>query len=570
MAQIEARSLVEHAIRVQGQMEEHRQVTEEGWLDIAELLEPRREIMSGSFYKEEEGGKVGAEIYDGSAIAAHKVWTNGMQGSMLGPTMDWFQFRLRNRMLNQIREVKIWMRECEEEIFHTFRRSNFYDSLGEFIGDGGGIGTATIYHEEDEENHTINFSTRHPYEIYIAERLGMVDVVHRKYIMRAREIVSYFGEANCPQEVVFNATQFPLKKYTVLHRVFKNDDYIPTGYEHRFNKKWRSIYLLYEKQHLLDLGGYDDFPYNVWRTTKNSNEVYGRSPGGDAIYDIEKLNMMGKTILEMAQIATKPPLQMSDTLRGRIEYKPAGMTYLRGQELVREMPINPNFPITLELINDTREIIQNHYQVKLFLMLLDVSSREMTATEIIERAGEKAIILGTWVSRLESEVLDQLVTGAFWTEHRAGRLPEPPGVLQDAGADLDIEYQGPLAKAQQRLFQTSGRSQALTAIWPIFERMPNTMHNFGWDQIVRKMAEEHGMPPDEILGTSEVALIRQMLQKQQEAEQMMQTMERGAEMYPKVAGKAAPGSPAEAGMKALGEATGSPIAMTPEQAGANA
>ena len=180
------------------------------------------------------------------------------------------------------------------------------------------------------------------------------------------------------------------------------------------------------------------------------------------------------------------------------------------------MPINPNFLITLELIADTREIIQNHYQVKLFLMLLDVSSRQMTATEIIERAGEKAIILGTWVSRLESEVLDKLVTSTFWTEYRARRLPEPPGVIQDMGADLDIEYQGPLAKAQQRLFQTSGRTQALGAIWPIFDRMPNTLHNFNWDRIAKKMAEEHGMPPDEILGDREVAAIRQMLQKQQQ------------------------------------------------------
>ena len=568
MAEIEAKSLIEHTIRVQTQMEEQRRMTEDQWLDVAELLEPRREVMSPAFYEGEEGGKVGSEIYDGSAIAAHRVWTNGMQGSMLGPTMDWFQFRMRDRMINQIREVKIWMRECEEELFHTFRRSNFYDSLGEFIGDGGGIGTATLYHEEDVENRTINYSTRHPYEIFIAERLGKVDVVHRKYIMRAREVVSYFGKENCPKQVNWNAINAPLHKYTVLHRVFKNDDYIPTGYEHRFNKKWRSIYLLLDEQHLLDLGGYDDFPYAVWRTTKNSNEVYGRSPGSDAIYDIEKLNMMGKTTLEMAQIAVKPPLQMSESLRGRVEYRPAGMTYLRGNEQVAEMPIHPDFPISLELIADTREVIQNHYQVKLFLMLLDVSSRQMTATEIIERAGEKAIILGTWVSRLESEVLDKLVTATFWQEQRAGRLPEPPGIIQDMGADLDIEYQGPLAKAQQRLFQTSGRTQALEAIWPIFDRMPNAMHNFNWDRITRKMAEEHGMPPDEILGDREVAAIRQMVQKQQQAELMMQNMERGAEAYPKLAEKPEPGSPAEAGMKALAEATGSPIAMTPEQAGA--
>ena len=49
---------------------------------------------------------------------------------------------------------------------------------------------------------------------------------------------------------------------------------------------------------------------------------------------------------------------------------------------------------------------------------------------------------------------------------------------------------------------------------------------------------------------------------------MMENMERGAEMYQKGSEAPEPGSPAEAGMKALGETTGSPVAMTPEQAGA--
>lgn len=119
--------------------------------------------------------------------------------------------------------------------------------------------------------------------------------------------------------------------------------------------------------------------------------------------------------------------------------------------------------------------------------------RAMTATEVVGRQGEKAAILGNMVGRLTGELLDSVIDGAYKIESRAGRLAVLPEVLQDE-VNIDIEYLGPLAVAQKKLFQSKGLNHALEEIAPILELQPQTAENIDWDYLIRYAYEVAGAP----------------------------------------------------------------------------
>jgi hypothetical protein len=62
--------------------------------------------------------------------------------------------------------VKQWLEEKEELIYQALAESNFYESMAEYFLDGGSIGTATVWCEEDVASGRILFSSEASRECY--------------------------------------------------------------------------------------------------------------------------------------------------------------------------------------------------------------------------------------------------------------------------------------------------------------------------------------------------------------------------------------------------------------------
>ena len=137
----------------------------------------------------------------------------------------------------------MWLQEVAEGMYAAFQRSNYYDQMHEYFQDGGSIGTATIYSEENIQNEKIVFSARHPKEIYIAENMyGDVDTVHRLYKLSAREAIKKFDKEKLGSDVQDAIKNHPDKKFEFLHTVFPNEDRV-YGKLNAQNKKYVSVYL---------------------------------------------------------------------------------------------------------------------------------------------------------------------------------------------------------------------------------------------------------------------------------------------------------------------------------------
>src|SRR3546814_4077959 len=85
-------------------------------------------------------------------------------------------------------------------------------------------------------------------------------------------------------------------------------------------------------------------PYMVPRWSKDAGEIYGRSPGWNALPDQKMLNEMSRTVLKAAQKAVDPPLMVADDgVLMPLRTHPGGINVVRAGALSND-PLRPLRP----------------------------------------------------------------------------------------------------------------------------------------------------------------------------------------------------------------------------------
>ena len=149
----------------------------------------------------------------------------------------------------------------------------------------------------------------------------------------------------------------------------------------------------------------------------------------------------------------------------------------------------------------------------LFQILVDRPAA--TATEVMERAQEKAALLGPTVGRQQSEFLGPLVEREIDFLSRAGALPPLPDALIEAAGAYEIEYDSPMTRAQ-RAEEGVGILRTAEIVAPYIAVQPDLADNFDGDEIARTAAEVTGVR--KILRTRDaVDEMRQRRVQQQQA-----------------------------------------------------
>jgi len=548
----EGETLAQKIRRRQGQLEEIRKPWESEWQRVSELVQPRREGFTNYWGDHERGKRKGTRIYDGTPGSALLMLADGLMGYLVSPSMQWFRLLMEMEKLMELPGVKLWLQETAEGIYSALQRSNFYDQMHEYFLDGGSIGTATIYCEEDIGKARLNFNTFHPAENFIAENIHkQVDTVHRRFKLSAREAVKKFDKDELSQEVQEASTKQPDKKFEFLHAVFPNEDRM-YGKLNADNKQYVSVYMEYNGKKILQQSGYDDLPYAVWRWRKNSNEWYGRSPALDAIVEIIGLNRFSEDIYTVSHESVNPKYNIPEEMRQRLQLFPGGRNYYKDpKRLITPVNSGVQYPIAVDFINKKEEIIRKHFRVDFFLMLAE-AQRKMTATEIIERQSEKAAILGAVIGRLQNDCLDPIIDRVFSIEYQAGRLPEVPESLLDyGGKGIRVDYLGPLAQAQKQLYKTYGIRATIEELVGIFNLYPEGRDVADFDVVVREIMDARGFPQQAIRDPDVVEQIREARAKLMQQQQQMEQARQMAEAVPKLSKRVESGSPLDE-LKKLG------------------
>jgi len=253
----------------------------------------------------------------------------------------------------------------------------------------------------------------------------------------------------------------------------------------------------------------------VPRFNKDSSSSYGRSVSMNALPDTKMLNKMSEVTIRAAQKQIDPPLMVPDDgFMLPVRTTPGSLNFYRAgtRDRLEPLQIGANNPLGLNMEEQRRNAIRQAFFVDQLLMQ---NGPQMTATEVLQRNEEKMRLLGPVLGRLQSELLQPLISRSFGLLLRAGLLPPAPESLQ--GQDIDIEYVSPLAKAQ-KLTDLQSMLRGFEVMMQVAEIAP-VMDYLDTDKLVKYLVEVTGIPARVVRSDQEVEEMREQQQAQQ-AQQM--------------------------------------------------
>jgi len=523
------------------------------WQEIAEYVIPHKSNITKLLSPGEKQTRV---LFDSTAIDSVNALAASIHGTLTPSTQPWLSLAVRQEALNEVGEVKDWLEDCARRIHAALRQSNWTTSVHELYLDlVGPAGMGALFVEEKPPPRTggfggFRFDTQGPGAYCVAEDAeGRIDTLFRAMSLSARAIVGKWP-ATAGDKVSETARSKPDQKFTVLHAVLPRDEDGVRG-RASLTMPWASCYLVVETRAKLAEGGFHEFPFLCPRWAKTAGETYGRGPSHTALPDIKTLNTVKEFLLQAAPLAMVPPtLEADDAVVGEPDLRPAGrnvVSLVGGRSLddtFRFMQTGLKIDLSQIVLNDLRQGVRRIY----FSDQLELQDGpQMTATEVQVRYELMQRLLGPTLGRLESEFLNPLVERCFGLMARAGALLPVPEALTAAldGADLDIEYEGPLARAQRTVELTaqdrvlgfvSGLTQTMIGAGvppPQVARVLDVLKPERW---IRDRAAITGVRADSLNSEEEIAQLREA---RAEAEQQQAQLQQATQMA-EAAGKAAP------------------------------
>ena len=510
-------------------MQSGRGTWEDHWQEILDYVMPRKaDIVT----KRTKGEKRAEVLFDSTAITASNLLSASLQGTLTSPSMQWFYLKLREKELNEIRDVQLWLEDSAKRMYDVFNESNFNTEVHEMYLDMVTMGTASLFVEEgiggfDEAG--VHFNTLHISEYYIQENTsGYVDTVYRKYKLTARQAVQEFGEDSLGEKVLQAAKDKPDKKFNFIHAVEPLEDYERSMGKGATKLPFHSCHVCEEDKMVVRGGGYNEFPYLVPRWSKATGEIYGRSPSYNALADIKTLNKSVEIGLKAWSKAIDPPLLVQDDgVIGRVRMTPGGITVVRNDAAVKPFQSGANVQLTDMKEEQLRSAIrQAYYSDQLQLQ----QGPQMTATEVQVRYELMQRLLGPTLGRFQSEFLNPLIERVFGIMNRAGALLEAPPEVQ--GAKLDIEYVGPLARSQ-KMEEAIAVERLYQLVMQIAPADPSLMDIIDNDEAIRARAELLGVPKSVLRGRDEVEELREARMQQHAMQEQMAMQQQQADIAQK-------------------------------------
>lgn len=507
-----------------GQLKTERSSWWAHWQEITSYLLPR----SGRYFSQDRnrGGRRHNQIYDNTGTRALRVLGAGMMAGATSPARPWFRLTTADPDLNRFHAVKIWLDDVTLRMQMVFQRSNTYRALHQIYEELGAFGTAASIVLPDFRN------VLHHYPVTIGEYAiatdyqGHITSLYREFDKTVAELVREFGYKNCSLTVRNLFDQGSLDSWvTVIHAIEPRSDRDHTKADN-LNMPWKSCYfeLGSDDDKYLRESGFQEFPVLCPRWSVTGGDIYGHSPGMEALGDIKQLQHEQLRKAQAIDYQTKPPLQVPSSMKNReIETLPGGVSFVDtvspqgGIRTAFEVNLNLNY--LLQDIQDVRERIRGAFYADLFLMLANSTSDRMTATEVAERHEEKLLMLGPVLERLHNELLDPLVESTFTHMVRAGLLPPAPEEMQ--GMDLNVEFTSMLAQAQ-RAIGTSGVDRFVGSLGVIAQMKPDVLDKLNSDAWADSYADMLGVDPRLIVPGEQVAILRNARNEAAAAKEQME------------------------------------------------
>ena len=520
--------LKKHVERRLKAMEDERKSWESHWKDLAAHFLPHRARFLDNGDRTNEGDKRNINLFDSCGRTAARTLASGMQSGLTSPARPWFKLAMQNKELEQKDEAKYWLHDTYTRMVAIFGKSNFYEQMHTLYGELAVFGTGCMLVEEDGED-VIRFKTLTAGEYVVdTDASGRVNTLGRRIMMTPLQIEESWPEA-CPQEIKDKVERDNNDWMEVIHLIEPNKAFKEGGKAGK-ERAFTSIYMLKAGQKtILEHSGYYEFPALCPRWETTGSDIYGRSPGMDALPDCRMLQRMAKDGLEALELEVKPPLNVTTATNESVDITPGAINYIpphmAGQAAVTPLyQVKANLPALEQSKANQRDQIRGIFFNNLFMMLAD-TNKQMTATEVAERNSEKMLMLGPVLDRLRSELFQPLIVRVSGVMHRQGLLALAPDFMQ--GESIEIEFVSILAQAQKQA-GISAIQQIVGFVGEMAQLSPSALDKLDTDEAIDEIAGMLGIPPRLIRSDDVVEALREQREQQMQQQQVMEAMQQGA------------------------------------------
>jgi len=433
-------------------------------------------------------------LYDSTAADDCETLSSAIHGSITSMSVKFFSMQFRQEILNEDRLAMEWIQQCEDIVFETLQDSNLDIEASEFYLDLTSYGTSIIVEEiEDEINWKgIDFQSVPIHECYFdQDKKGNIINLYREMKWTANEIIDKFGEDKVPQSIIdkkHTSAKMPVV-FCIYKRGDNYDDFTEVAPKQR---KYGFKYVLVEGRETLgEEGGYYEMPAFVTRWRKTSRSKWGFSPAFVCMSDILSLNQLVEDTFEaLGKVIDPATLTTARGLLSDLDLGRAGLTVVRDVNDIKEYESKARFDVGEMKIDRLQMAIHKAFKIDKLQMKENV---QMTAEEFRGRWEMMHRMLGPTAGRIQNDFLDPMIQRTFNILYRAKKLPEMPDIVKEHEGVLNIEYTGPMARAQKR--QVAMATQEwLSGIGQMGEVFPEAMDIPNVDLITRDLGTLGGVP----------------------------------------------------------------------------
>jgi hypothetical protein len=440
----------------------------------------------------------------------------------------WHRLVPADKTLKKNRAVRQFFDDVND-ILYAYR----YRPIANFVGNSqkayssiGAFGNGILFIDKPDGERGLRYRDVSLAEAYFVENhAGIVDTMYRTWRLTARQAMQRFPQGLPDQ--IREAAASPSgseQLFEFLHVVTPRADWSPVRVD-SLGKRFASIYMCVAPQTLVAEGGFDSFPFAISRYTQASGETYGRGPAQWVLPSIKLLNEQKKTVLKQAHRTVDPVLLAHDdgvldgfSLRSGAINK--GGVNADGRLLVQPLPTG-RVDLGDKMMEMERQIINDAFLITLFQILIDTP--QMTATEVMERAREKGLLIAPTAGRIQAEFLGPMIERELTLLMSQGLLPQMPGILRDSGGEYKIEYDSPMSR-MARAEKAAGFMRALqqAAEYAKATQDVSPLDFFNFDNAMPEILDINGAPVAWTRTIEEVTAIRESRSEQQQQAQMMQ------------------------------------------------
>lgn len=466
------------------------------------------------------------KILDEHGIFAFRTLTGGMTSGLSSPSRPWFALRSYDEALNEDGEVKAWLSDVEKRMYAFLAASNFYGAVKNGYGEIGLFGTeACVMVEHRIKGAVCHALTAGEYWVACGDSMEP-DTLYRRAPMTVHQAVQAFGLDTVSPRVrsMYDRSQYH-EIVPIFHAIEPNDQRDPSKID-RTNKPWRSVYWddNDDRRTTLRVSGYEEQPFWAPRWDTVGADVYGYSPGMDALPSLRELQLQVKRRNQAIDAMVKP--EMIAPTGAKLTGQPGNVVTAANIDAKQifpaySMPYQAVGALGQEIDKCKGQIDKASY-ADLFLAITNMAGvQPRNMEEIASRNEEKLTQLGPVIERVNNEKLGVAVDRTFGLMSRGGLLPPAPQKIQDA--ELKVEFVSILTQ-MQRMVGIGQIERTAAFVGNLVGAYPEAADKLNVDEMIDDYAERAGAPGRMIRTADQVSQIRQQRAQQQQAQQMAQVM----------------------------------------------